>query len=405
MKFWLGCLCSAVLGGLFACYLQDAARSPSLVEAQDRPLQGPALRPQVGPAREPAVPPQAQPAYDADPFGVDGLTPEEAVNVSVYERVNKSVVNITTKSVKAEGLFSIESSAEGAGSGSVLDTHGHILTNNHVIEDAREVSVTLHNGKSYDATFVGADAINDIAIIKIDAPAEVLFPVSLGDSAGLKVGMRVFAIGNPFGLERTLTTGIISSLNRSLTIHGNRTIKSIIQIDAAINPGNSGGPLMDAHGLLIGMNTAIASRTGQSAGVGFAIPVNLISRIVPQLVKKGHIVRPEVGISRVYQTEEGLQIALLTPGGPAERAGLRGPQMARKRRGPFVIERLDRSLADLIIEVDGKSAKTADEFLGLIERHEPGEEVIVTVIRDKRELRIPVRLGSSEESSRRAEKR
>jgi S1-C subfamily serine protease len=362
------------------------------------------LRPQFRNEREP-VAVQSTPAYDADPFGADGMTSEEAVNVAVYEQVNKSVANITTKSVKAEGLFSIESSAEGAGSGSVLDVQGHILTNNHVIEDAREVSVTLHNGKSYDATFVGADAINDIAIIKIDAPPDVLFPVNLGDSGGLKVGMRVFAIGNPFGLERTLTTGIISSLNRSLTIHGNRTIKSIIQIDAAINPGNSGGPLMDAHGRLIGMNTAIASRTGQSAGVGFAIPVNLIGRIVPQLIRKGHIVRPEVGISRVYQTEEGLRVALLAPGGPAERAGLRGPQTVRKRRGPFVLERIDRSAADLIIAVDGKDAKTADEFLGLVERHEPGEEVVLTVIREKRELRIPVRLGSSEESNRKADKR
>ena len=175
------------------------------------------------------------------------------------------------------------------------------------------MAVTLHDGKTYDATFVGADPINDIAIIKIDAKKEVLFPIVLGDSNRLRVGMRVYAIGNPFGLERTLTTGIISSLNRSLQIHRNRTIKSIIQIDAAINPGNSGGPLLGSHGKLIGMNTAIASKTGQSSGVGFAIPVNLIARVIPQLIEHGRIFRPELGIEKVSETDKGLRIAQITP--------------------------------------------------------------------------------------------
>src|SRR5690606_38519378 len=163
---------------------------------------------------------------------------------------------------------------------------------------------------------------------------------------------RVFAIGNPFGLERTMTTGIISSLNRSLQIRGNRTVKSIIQIDAAVNPGNSGGPLLDTRGRLIGMNTAIPSRNGQSAGVGFAIPSNLITRVAPQLIRHGRVIRPEIGILRVYETDDGLLVARLTPGGPAERAGLRGPQITRSKRGPFVMERVDRSAGDLIIKVD-----------------------------------------------------
>jgi S1-C subfamily serine protease len=223
----------------------------------------------------------------------------------------------------------------------------------------------------------------------------------LGDSTRLKVGQRVFAIGNPFGLERTLTTGIISSLNRSLPSRNGRTMKSIIQIDAAINPGNSGGPLLDSHSRLIGMNTAIASRTGQNTGVGFAIPVTSIARVVPQLIEKGRVVRPEIGIARVYQTERGLLIATLTPGGPAEAAGLRGPRIVRERRrqGPFVYDSqtLDRKAADLIVAVDGQKIVSADEFLSAIESKRPGEEVTLTVVRDGHDTAVRVRLGESQD--------
>ena len=387
------CGVSAAVGAVLAvACLMPTVASPAQVQAQDR---GPAFPGQRGPAR-PLDNAGRFPGLDAGLFLPDGLTPEEQINVNVYERVNKCVANITTKTVKSDGFFS-ESAAEGAGSGSVIDQVGHILTNYHVVEDARQVSVTLFDGKTYDAAFVGADPINDIAVIKIDAPPEVLVPVTFGDSANLRVGLRVFAIGNPFGLERTLTTGIISSLNRSLQIRGDRTIKSIIQIDAAINPGNSGGPLADSHGRLIGMNTAIASSTGQSAGVGFAIPINLIARIVPQLIKNGKVIRPEIGISRVYQTEHGLLVAQLTPHGPAEKSGMKGPQMIRKRRGPFVFERVERNTADLIIEVDGKPIKTADDFLSIIESKNPGDLVVLTAIRDGKETRVPVRLTSSDQ--------
>jgi S1-C subfamily serine protease len=326
-------------------------------------------------------------------FNTDGLTPEEVVNTEVYLAVNRSVVNITAKAVR--GVL-LELQAEGSGSGSVLDKEGHVLTNYHVIEGSKTVSVTLANGESYDATPVGADPVNDIAIIKVDAPPEELHPVVFGDSRRLKVGMRVFALGNPFGLERTLTTGIISSLNRSLQIHSNRTIKSIIQIDAAINPGNSGGPLLDAHGRLIGMNTAIATTTGQSAGVGFAIPVNLVARVVPQLLAHGRVIRPEIGITRVYETEKGLLIAQLKPNGPAEKAGLRGPKLTKSRRGPFTIERLDRSVADLIVAVDNSKVTTADDFLGYIEDKRPGEEVVLTVVREGKKQKVLVTLSVSE---------
>jgi len=346
------------------------------------------------PAKSELQPPTA--AFFDPAWYSEGLTPDERVNVAVYESVNRSVVNISTKGMRGDFFF-LAIPSEGMGSGSVLDRRGHLLTNYHVVEDARDVQVTLFDGQTLPAKVVGTDATNDLAVLKIEAPTELLYPVTFGDSTMLRVGQRVFAIGNPFGLERTLTTGIVSSVNRTLPSRNGRTHKSIIQIDAAINPGNSGGPLLDSHGRLIGMNTAIASSTGQSSGVGFAIPSSTIARIVPQLIEKGHVVRPDVGIASVYQTEKGLLIAAMTPGGPAEKAGLKGPQIIRERRrqGPFVYEstKIDRRAADLIVAVDGKEAKTADDFLSLIEAHRPGEEVIITVIRAGHELQIPVRLA------------
>jgi S1-C subfamily serine protease len=239
-----------------------------------------------------------------------------------------------------------------------------------------------------------------VAVLKIDAPRESLRPVVLGASQRLRVGQKVFAIGNPFGLERTLTTGIISSLDRSLPTHNRRIIKSIIQIDAAINPGNSGGPLLDSHGRLIGMNTAIASKTGQSAGVGFAIPVANIARVVPELIAHGRVIRPDAGIARVLQTEKGLLIATMTPGGPAEQAGLRGFKVVKQRRrqGPFTYDSqtIDRNAADLVIAVDHQPMTTANDFLSLIEAKRPGDEVILTVIRENKEIDVPLRLTTSE---------
>jgi len=284
----------------------------------------------------------------------------------------------------------------------VLDREGRILTNCHVIEDARAVQVTLFDGKTYEAKLVGADPATDVAVIQIDAPPESLYPVPLGNSTGLRVGQRVYAIGNPFGFERTFTTGVISSLNRMLPARRtDRKIKSLIQIDAAINPGNSGGPLLDSRGRMIGMSMAIASRTGESAGIGFAIPANTIARVVPQLVERGHVVRADIGIQTVYQMREGLLIKDLVPGGPAEQAGLRGPQVIRRRtrQGPVVYEyeTLDRSAADLIVAVDGKRIGDADELLTQIETKQPGEQVVLTVVREGRETQIPVRLGADTE--------
>jgi S1-C subfamily serine protease len=325
------------------------------------------------------------------------LTDEERINIAVYEAVNRSVVNINTKAVAA-GLFLMEVPSEGAGSGIVLDRQGHVLTNFHVVDGAREIQALLYDGSSHSAKVIGVDPATDVAVIKLEAPEAILHPVAFGTSNDLRVGQRVFAIGNPFGLERTLTTGIISSLNRSLPTRTGRTIKSIIQTDAAINPGNSGGPLVDSGSQLIGMTTAIASRTGQSAGVGFAIPVGTLTRIVPQLIAQGKVVRPDAGIARVYQSDAGLVVAELAPDGPAERAGIRGFKVIRERRrqGPFTVEttRVDRAGADLIVAVAGQAVRTADDFLSAVESRNPGEQVLIAVQREGHKLEIPVLLDA-----------
>jgi S1-C subfamily serine protease len=386
MKQMVCCSVCAVCASVFTLWMSDS-NGRSIANAQGV---------QVGPQTPPALLRPSTPAKKtALPkiYNADGLTPDEAASVYIYERNTKSVANITTRSVRSDGFFLFDESSKGTGSGSVLDKQGHVLTNYHVIEDAREVKVTLYDGKTYDARLVGADPINDTAVLRVTAPLDVLHPIAIGDSANLRVGMQVYAIGNPFGLERTMSKGIISSLNRSLQVTASRSIKSMIQIDAAINPGNSGGPLLDSHGRLIGMNTAIASRTGQSSGVGFAIPVNLISRVVPQLIRHGRVIRPEIGIQRVYETEAGLLITRLTPNGPADQAGLKGPQVVRQRRAGWMFERVDRSAADLIIAVDEVKTATVDDFLSRIEEKQPGDTVVVTVIRAGEKVNVTVQLG------------
>ncbi|HET6328027.1 MAG TPA: trypsin-like peptidase domain-containing protein [Planctomycetaceae bacterium] len=393
MRVLVACVISSVLGGLFVVWLIDpASRHQASAQDQFPPPNGPRL-PAYDDRRLPAAPEPQRPGQPL--FNAEGLSPDEAIGVAVYDHVNKAVVNVTTKSTNTVMML-VDVSSEGSGSGSVLDKEGHILTNYHVVEDAQKIDVMLFDGNSYEGRPVGADPINDIAVIKIDAPRDALFPIRLGDSAEMRVGMRVFAIGNPFGLERTMTTGIISSLNRTLQVTSNRSIKSIIQIDAAVNPGNSGGPLLNSHGRLIGMNTAIASRTGQSAGVGFAIPSSLIARVVPQLIAHGRVIRPEIGIQMVKVTEKGMLLAKITPDGPAARAGLRGPQIVKKRRGPLSWDAIDFAAADLITAIDGETIKNADDFLTAIESKRPGDRVDLTIVRGGQEFKVPVTLGSGE---------
>ncbi len=327
-------------------------------------------------------------------------TPEERVNISVYEKANRSVVNITTRTVRPDYFMQAEIAADGTGSGSVYDRLGHILTNLHVVEGARQIRVTLHNGESYEAGIVGQDPVNDIAVLKIQAPVSELHPVTLGNSDRLRVGQKIYAIGNPFGLDRTMTIGIVSSLNRTIPSRNGRSMKSIVQIDAALNQGNSGGPLLDSRGDLVGMNTAIASETGQNTGVGFAIPAGTIRRVVPQLIRTGKVSRGSAGIAHVHPTDAGLLVAALTPGGPAEQAGIQGFRVIReqKQRGPYLYERtiIDRANADLIQAVDGASVRTFDQLLSTIEEREPGEVVVFSILRNGETRRVRVRIAEEQ---------
>jgi S1-C subfamily serine protease len=330
---------------------------------------------------------------------LERLTPEELANIRVYEVAGHSVVNINTLTQRVNRLFGVQVPGQGTGSGSVLDREGHILTNSHVVEGARQIEVTLATGESYEAELVGEDAESDIAVLKIDAPADKLFPIQWGRSDSLKVGQQAYVLGNPFGLEGSLTKGIISSLNRSIAGRTGREMKSLIQTDAAMNPGNSGGPLLDSQARMIGMNVAIASSTGQSAGVGFAIPVERIRTIVPQLIEHGKIRRPAHGIVEVMNTRQGVKVVKVVPGGPADKAGLRGYGVRKetRRQGPILYERtvIDPDAADYIIAIDGKRVSTHTELLSIIDGCRPGQTITLTIIREGERMELKMVLGEA----------
>ena len=321
-------------------------------------------------------------------------TADEQINVRVYESVNRSVVNITT-SATVRGLFQ-DAEVSGSGSGFVVNRDGYILTNHHVVERAEVLQVGLFDGSIVDAQVVGVDPSNDVAVIRVDAPADALSPVSLGDSTTLKVGQKVLALGNPFGLERTLTTGIISSLDRSLEAKNGRMIRGVIQTDAAINPGNSGGPLLNSRGEVIGMNTAIYSQVGQSAGIGFAVPISTIKRVLGPLIEAGFVERATLGIDRVFALDDGLLILEVEPGGAADRAGLRPVRVRYVREGPFVRARIDPDSADVLRAIDGVPVRSVGELLTEVESHAPDEEVAVTIMRAGDETEVKVELDRAE---------
>jgi S1-C subfamily serine protease len=372
-----------------------------------RPLQaqlGGAAR-QVPPAPQPVAPPSrgvqgpdlgAGFAATTPPPPEDvlkGLDPDERKNIQVYAAVNKSVVNITSEATET-GFFGDETST-GSGSGFIIDKAGHVLTNFHVVQGADTVKVTMFDGSQHEAGVIGADAADDVAVLSIRVPAEKLVPVTFGDSSRLMVGQKILALGNPFGLERTLTSGIVSSLERSLKSKNGRTIKGIIQTDAAINPGNSGGPLLNSRGEVIGINTAIVSQVGQSAGISFAVPINGIRRNLDQLIHNGRVIRADLGIRRFLATGQGLLVVSLIEGGPAEQAGLQGVKV-RIERGPGFIRRsLDPDSADLIVAVDHRRVRTLEELLTEVEKHRPGEVARITVVRDGQPMDVEVRLGQS----------
>jgi len=333
----------------------------------------------------------------ADP----ALATDEQNNIEVYKSVSPGVVYIQS-STTVRDFFGFAREAEGAGSGSIIDAQGDILTNYHVIANAEKLTVSFGSGKSYPARVVGKDPDTDLAVIRLlEQPKEPMTVVPLGDSDHLVVGQKVLAIGNPFGLDRTLTTGVISGLERPIHAENGRQIEGAIQTDASINPGNSGGPLLDSHGRMIGINSQIESPSGASAGVGFAIPVSIAKRIVPELVKNGSVQHPKLGIepkdieSLGHQDElpvsYGVLIVGTQRGGPAANAGLQG--LSQTEEGI--------ALGDIIVGVDGEKVSNNDELLRLLDKHKFGDTVKVEVVRRGRRTIVPVQLTEVPPANRR----
>jgi len=332
---------------------------------------------------------ESSPAGISDP----ALATDEQNNIEIYRTLSPGVVNIHSTSY-ARDFFGFVEPQEGSGSGSILDQAGHILTNNHVVERADKIAVSFGGKRNYAATVVGRDPDTDLAVIRlIEKPREPLTVVPLGDSDKLVVGQKVLAIGNPFGLDRTLTTGVISGLQRPIRARNNRQIEGAIQTDASINPGNSGGPLLDSHGRMIGINSQILSPSGASAGVGFAVPANIAKRIVPQLINSGRVVRPKLGITQRnvellrnqidLPVSEGVVIWQVASNGAAGRAGLRG--LTQTEDGELVI-------GDIIVGLDGEKVANSDDLYRLLDKHQVGDTVQIEVMRSGRRVSVPVRL-------------
>jgi putative serine protease PepD len=322
------------------------------------------------------------------------LASDEQNNIEVYRAMSPGVVYIQSTTTQRDFFGMFSQPVEGAGSGSIIDEQGDILTNYHVIARTEKLTVSFASGKTYAARVVGSDPDTDLAVIRLlETPKEPMTVVPLGDSDRLIVGQKVLAIGNPFGLDRTLTTGVISGLQRPIRAQNGRQIEGAIQTDASINPGNSGGPLLDSHGKMIGINSQIESPSGASAGVGFAIPVNIAKRIVPQLVKNGYVPRAKLGMtprdvealsSQVrLPVSYGVLIYSVQPGGPAANAGLRG--LVQTENG-------DIELGDIIIGMEGEKVGNNDDLNRLLDKHQIGESVSIEVIRQGRRMTIPVRL-------------
>jgi len=318
------------------------------------------------------------------------LLPDERNTINVFQEMAPSVVFITSRAIR-QGFFFTDTYEipAGSGSGFVWDNQGHIVTNFHVVEDASALTVTLSDHAAYEAEVIGTEQNKDIAVLRIKTSSSKLKPVKIGSSTNLQVGQKVVAIGNPFGLDQTLTTGVVSALGREIKAGNGRTIQDVIQTDAAINPGNSGGPLLDSRGQLIGMNTAIISPSGSSAGIGFAVPVNTVNRIVPQLIKYGRVSRPGLGIQVVNDALArragiaGVIIGEVQRGSAAAKAGLRGLQ--RNRVGESYV-------GDVIIGINDKPVRNYGELGDVLEQYKVGESVAVKILRDGEEKSVRVQL-------------
>ncbi|MCW5962001.1 MAG: trypsin-like peptidase domain-containing protein [Pyrinomonadaceae bacterium] len=331
---------------------------------------------------------QAPPADLSDPATVS----DEQNNIEIYRALSPGVAFITSTTYRADFWGGVEE-GQGSGSGSVIDNQGHILTNYHVIEGAQKLTVSLGGDKIFPATVVGGDPDTDLAVIKIDPPREGLTIISMSDSDRLVIGQKVLAIGNPFGLDRTLTTGIISGLQRPIRARNGRPIEGAIQTDASINPGNSGGPLLDKYGKMIGINSQILSPAGGSVGVGFAIPANIAKRVVPQLIQFGEVRRPKLGVAterierlmrRGYRlpVEKGLVVFQTMPGGAAAIAGIRG--LSSDGEGYL--------LGDIITAIDGTEVNSDDDIFRALDKKQIGDTVQIEVYRSGKTVTIPVKL-------------
>jgi S1-C subfamily serine protease len=323
------------------------------------------------------------------------LTDLEKSTIAVYNTVRPSVVHITTLVDVQRGSFNlnVQEVPQGTGSGFVWDQEGNIVTNYHVVQNADAAKVTLWDHTTWTARLVGAYPDKDLAVLHIDAPASVLHAIPIGTSHDLQVGQKVYAIGNPFGLDQTLTDGIVSALGREIDSVTKRPIKNVIQTNAAINPGNSGGPLLDSAGRLIGINTAIYSPSGSSAGIGFAIPVDEVNRVVPQLIRSGKVTRPSIGVhiatDQVAQQlgqEKGALIMGIVSGSPAEKAGLRATR--QDRRGQIIV-------GDVITAVDDNQVATANDLFTVLDNYKPGNTVTLHILRDGKPMEVSVTLGSA----------
>jgi S1-C subfamily serine protease len=341
--------------------------------------------------------PQAARNEPAEPRSIaprGPLAPDEQQTIGIFQRASPSVVYITTvQHVRDFFSRNVMRVPQGTGSGFVWDDHGHIVTNFHVIQGAQEALVTLADQRSFPASLVGASPDHDLAVLHIDMPADGPRALPIGTSADLQVGQNVYAIGNPFGLDHTLTTGVISALNRSIDDENGGTRENLIQTDAAINPGNSGGPLIDSSGRLIGINAMIYSPSGAYAGVGFAVPVDMVNRVVPKLISEGDYVRPTIGITarddisrRLLQNVNyaGIVVLQVVSGSPAERAGLKA---ARSNGGRSV------TLGDVIVAIDGKPVKGMNELISVLDKHEFGDKVTLTVRRGQESRDVPLTLS------------
>ncbi len=335
----------------------------------------------------------APPVLADDDQYLSFATEDEKNTTEIFRKASPAVVYVTNKALRQNPFnLNVQEIPRGSGTGFVWDKSGLIVTNFHVIAGASTITVTTQDRIEYDAEIIGAAPEKDLAVLRLTEPPDNLVTLPLGDSSELSVGRKVLAIGNPFGLDTTLTTGIVSALGREIPAAAGRTIRGVIQTDAAINPGNSGGPLLNSMGQLIGVNTAIYSPSGASAGIGFAIPVNTVKEVVPQLISYGRILRPVVGVElasdrwiRRYGIE-GLPVVRVFPGLPAADAGLRGAY--RDGRGQIV-------LGDIIMRVDGNDVRSNDDFYAALENHEPGDTITITTRRGEKIRHYRIKLVES----------